>query len=159
MSKAANGKYGTFDPRGIDEAVKSYCKKKGITVKVFFADYLHLHTGGWWRSVCNNRYGDETELRNVCRAVRYDFEKLDFKEGATNENVEKSKAIARKKYHKSKAPEYEQLTFDLGESKAPDLKEWIKSVSDEDLVQVIDPKRMRSLYHLAMYHLAKGENA
>lgn len=173
MSKVVNGVYGVFDPEGIKKAVNDYVSKKGISLKDFFATDLHLKTSKWWSKVCDLRYGEETELKTICRAVKYDFAKLNFRPGETNDRVEKARERARANHKKGKEPVQMELSLFMGtqETKAPEpkkepkkdiqsmsdeeLMDLINSISDEVLVKALGAERLRSLYYLSMYHMTK----
>ncbi len=162
MSKVVNGVYGVFDPEGIKKAVNDYVSKKGISLKDFFATDLHLKTSKWWSKVCDLRYGEETELKTICRAVKYDFAKLNFRPGETNDRVEKARERARANHKKGKEPVQMELSLFMGtqETKAPEPKKEepkkdIQSMSDEDLIKALGAERLRSLYYLSMYHMTK----
>lgn len=174
MSKVVNGVYGTFEPKGIQQAVKDYAKSKGKTLKNLFKEDLKMRSSSWWGNVCHDCYGEETELKMICRAVRYDFAKLNFKPGETNEIVNKNNETAKARYMKGKdkTPVQMELNLIMGtkeiketpkaEGPKPDIKsmsdeelmDLINSVSDEVLVKALG-ERLRSLYYLSMYHMTK----
>lgn len=164
MSKAVNGNYGTFESDGIRDAVKDYCRKRRIDQKRFFSDNLKLHNSQWWFAICRNGYGDEIELRNVCRAINYDFDKLNFKEGATNDRIERDKAAARKRHHKNektKEVEYQQMNLEFKESvkadMSDDFEERLNAMEDHDLIKLLGSfKRVKEIYLLAFYEKEKG---
>lgn len=101
MSKVKNGNYGTFTSAGVRAAVKEHCLRKGMKQKYFFLNFfgegVALHNSEWWRSACADGYGDETELRLVCRAVGYDFQKLNFKAKDVNDKVLKNREAAKRR--------------------------------------------------------------
>lgn len=161
MSRAVNGNYGTFDSIGIKFAVKKWCGAKRIDQKYFFKDVLKLHSSTWWFSICKKGYADEVELRIVCKAVGYDFKKLNFVEGATNEEIEKDKEKARERQRKNRPhhEEYQQLSF---EPEQPikrtenDISDILAKIEDHDLIQILGSKRVREIYLLAFYEKEKG---
>ena len=151
MSKCIKGEYGTFEATIIRKAVKEHCKKKKITQKQFFKDHLHMHSATWWYATCKRGYGERLELMRVARAVNFDFDKIQFKKGETNDAYEKEKAAARARGQKKNVIEQCQQMSLVFEKTEANLKE----MTDSQIIEELGAERVRSLYYLAMYELSK----
>lgn len=165
MSKKKFGNYGTFEAEGLDEAIKKFCKKKGITGRQFF-DRVLGYSNAWWRGVRVNQYGEETELKTICQAIGYDPKKLNFKAGVVNKMAQESRDRARVNYTArqtqepqkvAKAPEpketYKQMELSFTDK---DLGAKVRECTDDYLVETLGPDRIRALYYLALYKSFRG---
>lgn len=77
MSKKKHGNYGTFDPEPLDAALKRMKTRKRMTLKSLIARNT-IHGYGWYRTIRANRYGEESELKELCRLADIDFKELKF---------------------------------------------------------------------------------
>ena len=164
MPRKKYGIYGTFEPKGLDKAVKKYRHKKGISGDMFFTELVG-HKQEWWRSLVARQFGEETELKTICQAVGYNPQKINFRAGEVNEKVQEDRDTAIKKYNKAYKEDREtrkkfqekdcqQQEFDFGKDEDFDKK--IVEMPDHDLIHILGPKRIRELYHLASYEEEKG---
>lgn len=81
MSKKINGCYGSFNADILDGALKTYCRKKKMQLKVFFDKVFKLYPYNWYRSIRIDQYADKGDIKRLCEIVKLDFEALEFKEG------------------------------------------------------------------------------
>lgn len=111
MSKAKNGNYGSFDAKVLDDALNKYSRKTGKKLKTFFVE-TGQRDYGWYRTVRINQWGDETELKTICRKIGLDFAKINFKAGqkSADRYVKNQKITGKPKESKQ---EYVQETLNL----------------------------------------------
>lgn len=114
MSKKVKGCYGSFNAKILDGAVKNYCRKKDLQLKVFFSKSYKLYEYNWYRSIRVNQYADKEELERLCKIINLDFSALEFREGHKK---------SEKLLINPKNDEFVQMSMDLSPVNVPAPKE------------------------------------
>lgn len=111
MSKAKNGNYGSFDAKVLDDALIKCSRKAGKRLNVFLVETCQQNYG-WYRGVRIDQWGDETDLKTICRKIGLDFAKIDFmpKQRRADRYVKNPKITGKPKESKQ---EYVQETLNL----------------------------------------------
>ncbi len=134
MSKKINGCYGSFNADILDGALKSYCRKKKMQLKVFFDKVFKLYSYNWYRSIRIDQYADKGDIKRLCEIVKLDFEALEFKEGH-----KKTDRLFMKPQE-----EFTQLSMDFGDMGKYPVK---ANVPDFPLTPIKENSEKDRLFH------------
>ena len=110
MSKAKNGNYGGFDAKVLDDALIKCSRETGKQLKDFLVEKCQRDYG-WYRTVRTYQWGDETDLKTICRKIGLDFAKIDFMPKQKRGRYIKNPKLAGKPIESKQ--EYVQETLNL----------------------------------------------